>query len=81
MDQGIEREIEHLNHTAYTHYTMCTIIIIIALLFITVERYTGAGRDDKRRNFGTLRKKVRRLNQSLVQKTGLRTAVSNIVWH
>ena len=49
---------------------------------VIVERYTGAGRDEKRRNFGTLRKKVRRLNQSLVQKTGLRAAVSNsIVWH
>ena len=41
-----------------------------------MERYTGAGRDERRINLGTMRKKVRRLTQALTQRTGLRSAVS-----
>lgn len=42
-----------------------------------MERYTGSGRDGRRVNFGTMRKKVRRLQQALIVKTGLRPAVSD----
>ena len=45
--------------------------------YVIVERYTGAGRDEKRITFGTMRKKVRRFRQTLTQKTGLRSAVSH----
>jgi hypothetical protein len=38
-----------------------------------LERYTGSGRDERRINFGTMRKKVRRMRQALTQKTGLRS--------
>ncbi|XP_019851340.1 PREDICTED: rho guanine nucleotide exchange factor 37-like [Amphimedon queenslandica] len=39
-----------------------------------LDRYTGSGRDERRLNLGTMRKKVRRFRQTITQKTGLRSA-------
>ena len=51
--------------------------VYYCIVYFIVERYTGSGRDERRVNFGTMRKKVRRLQQTLTVMTGLRSAVSN----
>ncbi len=46
--------------------------------FLAVERYTGATREERRVSVSmhSLQKKVRRLRQTITQKTGLRSKVS-----
>lgn len=60
---------------------MCMFVWLYSEFVLAVERYTGVTRDDRKGNMSmhSLQKKVRRLQQTITQKTGLRSKVNGCV--